>query len=112
MVAGLNYKFTLAILENDENSSSSGSLLLCRGFLRGITVYKPLPHTGQGLSVTSWGKPLDCDTDAELMKLLHDTTTTNDNDATTPSEDEEAKENALVVEDAMEEAWEEAEPNT
>lgn len=114
VVAGLNYKFTLAILEGGNNNSiSNNNNFVCRGFLRGITVYKPLPHTGQGLSVTSWGKQLDC-TDEELLKLLKDA----NNDATTmmAAEEEdaeaEAKENALDVEDNLEEEWEEVEPDS
>lgn len=111
VVAGLNYKFTLAILEGGNNNSISNNNnnnIVCRGFLRGITVYKPLPHTGQGLSVTSWGKQIDC-TDEELLKLLNDAT----NDATTMmAAEEEAKENALDVEDNLEEEWEEVEPDS
>ncbi len=113
VVAGLNYKFTLAILEGGNNNSNNNNNnnnnnIVCRGFLRGITVYKPLPHTGQGLSVTSWGKQIDC-TDEELLKLLKDAT----NDATTMmAAEEEAKENALDVEDNLEEEWEEVEPDS
>ena len=76
-------------------------------------MYKPLPHTGQGLSVTSWGKPLDC-SDTELLKLLQENND-NDNAMTKEKEEEEqgeAKENALAVEDNLKKEVEEVEPDT
>ena len=94
------------ILKNTTSNNSSNNIL-CRGFIRGITIYKPLPHTGQGLSVTSWGKPMDCNSaDKELLDLLHDATMMDEDD------EDDGKENALVVEDALEEEWEEVEPDT
>ena len=49
---------------------------------------------------------MDCNSaDKELLDLLHDATMMDD-------EDENGKENALVVEDALEEEWEEVEPDT
>ena len=110
VVAGLNYKLTLAIVEGGENTTNNNSNnnnILCRGFIRGITIYKPLPHTGLGLSVSSWGKPMDCNSaDKELLDLLHDATMMDEDD------EDDGKENALVVEDALEEEWEEVEPDT
>jgi len=110
VVAGLNYKLTLAIVEGGENTTNNNSNnnnILCRGFIRGITIYKPLPHTGQGLSVTSWGKPMDSNSaNKELLDLLHDATMMDEDD------EDDGKENALVVEDALEEEWEEVEPDT
>ena len=49
VVAGLNYRLTVAVLRDGE----------CRGVFA-CTVYKPLPHTGEPPRVTSWGKALDC----------------------------------------------------
>ena len=60
-----------------------------------VTVYKPLPHTGLGPSVTSWGKALRCDEIIELMEGVKGS--------------EEAKANK--VEERMEEEREEVEPD-
>ncbi len=94
-MAGLNYKLTLAILQDNN---------ICRGAIRGITVYKPLPHTGQGLAVTSWGKTLDC-TDTDILNMLQDATMV----------EAEQKVNALevegTVEGTVEEEREEVEPD-
>lgn len=78
-------------------------------------MYKPLPHTGQGLSVTSWGKPLDC-SDTELLNLLqennNDIAMMKEKEEEEEEEREEAKEIALVVEENLEKEVEEVEPDT
>ncbi|KAL9187151.1 hypothetical protein ACHAXT_010871 [Thalassiosira profunda] len=84
VVAGLNYKLTIALFRGDT----------CMGAFK-VTVYKPLPHTGLGPSVTSWGKALRCDEITELVAG--------------EKEMEEAKAN--TVEERMEEEREEVEPD-
>jgi len=56
VVAGMNYKLTLAVLRDGA----------CVGGFA-CTVYKPLPHTGAPPRVTAWGEALDC---AALEALL------------------------------------------
>lgn len=76
----MNYKLTLAIFRDTT----------CLGGLK-VTVYKPLPHMEQGLTVTSWGKDvLTCDDIANLM---------------------EVEENALDVEEDIREEREGVEPD-
>eukprot|EP00580_Thalassiosira_gravida_P013180 CAMPEP_0201681766 /NCGR_PEP_ID=MMETSP0494-20130426/51279_1 /ASSEMBLY_ACC=CAM_ASM_000839 /TAXON_ID=420259 /ORGANISM="Thalassiosira gravida, Strain GMp14c1" /LENGTH=271 /DNA_ID=CAMNT_0048165519 /DNA_START=232 /DNA_END=1044 /DNA_ORIENTATION=+ len=58
VVAGMNYKLTIAIFESN----------ICQGAFK-VTVYKPLPHMEQGLTVTSWGSVLLC---SEITELLQD----------------------------------------
>mmetsp|Transcript_29298 Transcript_29298/g.62279 ORF Transcript_29298/g.62279 Transcript_29298/m.62279 type:complete len:213 (-) Transcript_29298:96-734(-) len=84
VVAGLNYKLTLAIIKDN----------VCLGGFK-ITVYKPLPHMEQGLTVTSWGKTLECSEIKDLMQAVI----------------EKEEENALLVEGEIEEEHEEVEPN-
>lgn len=84
VVAGLNYKLTLAILKNN----------ICLGAFK-VTVYKPLPHMEQGLTVTSWGKTLECSEISDLIQMMK----------------EKEEENALLVEEEMEEEQEEVEPD-
>ena len=75
----MNYRLTLAIFRDTT----------CLGGLK-VTVYKPLPHMEQGLTVTSWGKDiLTCDDIANLM----------------------GEENALDVEGDIREEREEVEPD-
>ena len=80
MVAGLNYKLTLAILKNNA----------CLGAFK-VAVYKPLPYMEQGLTVTSWGKTLECSDITGAMEAM--------------------EKNALLVEEEMKEEQEEVEPD-
>jgi len=59
VVAGLNYKLTIAIFKSD----------ICQGAFK-VTVYKPLPHMEQGLTVTSWGSVLQCSEITDLLQML------------------------------------------
>jgi hypothetical protein len=59
VVAGLNYRLTLALLVGEDN--------ICLGGIDGATIYKPLPHTGMGLRVKSWGRELGCDDVSALI---------------------------------------------
>lgn len=88
VVAGMNYKLTLAVLRDG----------VCVGAFK-VTVYKALPHTGQGLRVTSWGNAMECD-DGEIANLLL---------AATEAEMEEEK--ALEVERERKEESEVVEPD-
>ena len=99
MVAGLNYRLTLALLVGEDN--------ICIGGIDGATIYKPLPHTGMGLRVTSWGRELGCDDVSALMEVV----LARKGGINGKEEEEEEKENAAVVEGQLEEEREEVEPN-
>ena len=97
VVAGLNYRLTLALLAGEDN--------ICLGGIDGATIYKPLPHTGMGLRVTSWGRELGCDDVSALMEVVPA------RKEEVSGKEEEEKENAAVVEGQMEEEREEVEPD-
>ena len=77
MVAGLNYKLTIAILKKNNGNSNSNSnnkipTVSCLGAMK-VVVYKPLPHTGLPLSVTSWGgRALSCEEVKDLLMMDHE----------------------------------------
>lgn len=81
MVAGLNYKLTIALMKDS----------VCLGALK-VTVYDRFGD----LSVTKWGDQVSCD---DVQELLHDV----------QAEEQEAK--ALEVEANMEEEMEEFDPD-
>mmetsp|Transcript_6236 Transcript_6236/g.9724 ORF Transcript_6236/g.9724 Transcript_6236/m.9724 type:complete len:215 (+) Transcript_6236:75-719(+) len=83
VVAGLNYKLTIALMKDS----------VCLGALK-VTVYDRFGD----LSVTKWGDRVSCD-DVQVQELLHDVQV----------EEQESK--ALEVEGKMEEGIEEFEPN-
>ena len=93
VVAGLNYKLTMAILKNN----------ICLGGMKGITIYKPLPHMEQGLTVTSWGNVLQCN-DEVLLQLMENVNKEEE-------EKDSQKNNALLVEEEIKEDFEEVEPD-
>ncbi|KAL7537878.1 hypothetical protein ACHAXR_008139 [Thalassiosira sp. AJA248-18] len=85
VVAGLNYRLTLAIFKDQ----------ICQGAFK-VVVYKPLPHMEQGLTVTSWGKNvLECSDIADLLDAIQ-------------GKEEEV---ALLVEKERKEEVEELEPD-
>ncbi len=98
VVAGLNYRLTLALLVGGNN--------VCIGGIEGATIYKPLPHTGMGLRMTSWGRELGCDDVSALMEFVLARKKEN-----AGKEEEGEKVNASVVEGQMEEEREEVEPD-
>ena len=61
--------------------------------MKGITIYKPLPHMEQGLTITSWGNVLQCN-DQVLLQLMDE------------EHDELQKNNALSVEEEIKEDFE------
>ena len=80
----------MAILKNN----------ICLGGMKGITIYKPLPHMEQGLTVTSWGNVLQCN-DEVLLQLMENVN----------KEEDSQKNNALLVEEEIKEDFEEVEPD-
>ncbi len=95
----MNYKLTLAFLK--ESSDEYG--ITCLGGISDVTIYKPLPHTGMGLKVSSWGKEVGCDVVSALMM--------KNRENVLAKEKEGGKENASVVAGEMEEDREEVEPD-
>mmetsp|Transcript_27755 Transcript_27755/g.50588 ORF Transcript_27755/g.50588 Transcript_27755/m.50588 type:complete len:91 (+) Transcript_27755:618-890(+) len=85
VVAGMNYKLTIAIFESN----------ICQGAFK-VTVYKPLPHMEQGLTVTSWGSVLLC---SEITELLQDAMAREEGEA-------------MAVETQRKEVVEEVEPDS
>mmetsp|Transcript_961 Transcript_961/g.1682 ORF Transcript_961/g.1682 Transcript_961/m.1682 type:complete len:238 (+) Transcript_961:379-1092(+) len=59
VVAGLNYKLTLALFRGET----------CLGAFD-ATVYKPLPYMQEGPRVTSWGKVLGCEDIGDMLSLV------------------------------------------
>jgi hypothetical protein len=87
VVAGLNYKLTIALMKDS----------ICLGALK-VTVYDRFGD----LRVTKWGEQLTCEDVQELLdevKLL------------AAREEKEEEETALKVEEEIEEGMEEVEPN-
>lgn len=80
----MNYKLTLAVLQDD----------VCVAGLK-TTVYKPLPHMEQGLTITAWGLTLGCSEISGLMQAAA----------------EREEENALLVEEEIIEDKDEVEPD-
>ena len=74
---------------------------ICLGGMKGITIYKPLPHMEQGLTVTSWGNVLQCN-DEVLLQLMENVN---------KEEEDSQKDNALLVEEEIKEDFEEVEPD-
>ena len=86
MVAGLNYKLTIALMK-DSN--------ICLGAIK-VTVYD---HFGE-LKVTKWGDKLSCNEEVhELLEQVQQQT------------EVEEEEKALEVEGEIEDGMEEVEPN-
>ena len=85
MVAGLNYKLTIALMKDS----------ICLGALK-VTIYD---HFGD-LSVTKWGDQLTCEDVQELLKEVQ-----------AVAQEEVEEEVALEVEEKIEEGMEEVEPN-
>lgn len=83
VVAGLNYKLTLAILRDN----------VCLGGFE-VTVYKPLPHMEQGLTVSSWGKTLECSVVVRMQAVL-----------------DKLEENAVLLEGKVKKEHEDVEPD-
>ncbi len=95
----MNYKLTLAFTnvgarDDDDDDDASAA---CLGGMMDVTIYRPLPHTGLGLSVSSWGKEIGCD---DVVALGFMTTV------------EVVRANANGVEDAIEEDREGVEPDS
>jgi hypothetical protein len=80
VVAGMNYKLTLAInimnnsntilvsnKEDNDNNTVTTTTTSCLGILENVIIYKPLPHTGLSYNVVSWGNVLNCDTVLSIM---------------------------------------------
>jgi hypothetical protein len=103
VVAGLNYRLTLALLVGEDN--------ICIGGIDGATIYKPLPHTGMGLRVTSWGGALGCDDVSALMGVIALPAREEEGIAGKEEEAEDEKKKAAAVEGHMEEEREEVEPD-
>ena len=103
VVAGLNYRLTLALLVGEDN--------ICIGGIDGATIYKPLPHTGMGLRVTSWGRELGCDDVSALMEVVVLLAREEEGIAGKEEEAEDEKKNAAAVEGHMEEKREDVEPD-
>eukprot|EP00579_Thalassiosira_antarctica_P007125 CAMPEP_0201893544 /NCGR_PEP_ID=MMETSP0902-20130614/38897_1 /ASSEMBLY_ACC=CAM_ASM_000551 /TAXON_ID=420261 /ORGANISM="Thalassiosira antarctica, Strain CCMP982" /LENGTH=211 /DNA_ID=CAMNT_0048425375 /DNA_START=52 /DNA_END=687 /DNA_ORIENTATION=- len=61
VVAGLNYRLTLAILKHN----------VCLGAFK-VMVYKPLPYMEQDLTVTSWGNTLECSDIKDAMQAMEE----------------------------------------
>jgi hypothetical protein len=78
VVAGMNYKLTLAInimnnsntisvSNKEDNENNTETTTSCLGILENVIIYKPLPHTGLSYNVVSWGNLLNCDTVLLIM---------------------------------------------
>ena len=101
MVAGLNYKLTIAILKKNNNRDNN-NIPTCLGAMK-VVVYKPLPHTGLPLSVTSWGgRALSYEEVKDLMVM-------DDEDGMQQQQDEEVV--ATRVEEEIKDETEEVEPD-
>ncbi len=99
----MNYKMTLAFMNDGANNNSDAHhdvSSTCLGGMMDVTIYKPLPHTGLGLTVSSWGKEIGCDVALGLMTIAEE-------DVVVDAE----KENAHEVEGEMEEERKEVEPD-
>ena len=91
VVAGMNYKLTLAIFTMNNTSSNNGSneehdnnsnneettnttsSCCCLGGIENIIIYQPLPHTGSSYDIVSWGTVLTCDTVLTMMVRTKET---------------------------------------
>jgi hypothetical protein len=91
VVAGMNYKLTLAIItnntssndsssneehdnsNNEEHDTTTSSCCCCVGGIENIIIYRPLPHTGSSYDVVSWGTVLTCDTVLTMMGRTKET---------------------------------------
>ena len=94
MVAGLNYKLTIALMKEDSN--------ICLGAIK-VTIYD---HFGE-LQVTKWGDKLSCNEEVhELLDEVRQQTEVEEEE-----QQEEQEEKALEVEGEIEDGMEEVEPN-
>ena len=78
VVAGMNYKLTLAInimnnsntiivSNKEDNDNTETTITSCLGILENVIIHEPLPHTGLSYTVVSWGNMLNCDTVLSIM---------------------------------------------
>jgi len=78
VVAGMNYKITLAInimnnsntiivRNKEDNDNTETTITSCLGILENVIIHEPLPHTGLSYTVVSWGNVLNCDTVLSIM---------------------------------------------
>ena len=113
----MNYRLTLAFVNDGANNNNNNNgdanndiSSTCLGGMMDVTIYKPLPHTGMGLSVSSWGKEIGCDVVLGLMKENGvDAIAKEEGEDVEKEEEEEEKAHKVAYE--MEEDREEVEPD-
>lgn len=119
VVAGMNYKLTLAIMNTSCNSNDSKEELnnnetintSCLGGLENMIIYKPLPHTGLSYNIVSWGTVLNTDTVLSMMMDENHSSVEEKLKKKKNEDEDEDEEKAMMIEGEIQQEAESVEPN-